>query len=223
MLVSRPNLSIRRPSPTTIEFNVSSSPTSRRPLRRLLLALTTLVRLGLGLNVLLVLFHRSPLSQLDPTIAAEPPNSSMSEYFWHYVLHAAHSRGGQYGALLAARLPPYLLLPLAMLALYVVTRRFERHESLLVLRGLGVQTSSSSCLVGGGCTTRFVPMEKIQDILINEAFYGFAVRYYLVVVVEGESELLVVFPRLLPRRQALEQVWRESRACLWESLTKIKD
>ena len=41
-------------------------------------------------------------------------------------------------------------------------------------------------------------------------------RYYLVVVVEGEEEVVVVFPRLLPRRDIVERVWRGCRACLFE-------
>jgi len=34
----------------------------------------------------------------------------------------------------------------------------------------------------------------IQDILIHEAFKGFEVRFYLAIVVEGEEDLVVVFP-----------------------------
>ena len=66
-------------------------------------------------------------------------------------------------------------------------------------------------------TTRFIPTEKIQDILVNEAFRGFEVRYYLVVVVEGEEDVVVVFPRLLPRRVIVEDVWRGVRGALFES------
>ena len=51
---------------------------------------------------------------------------------------------------------------------------------------------------------------------MNEAFRGFEVRYYLVIVVEGEEEVVVVFPRLLPRRQIVETVWRGVRMCLYE-------
>lgn len=65
-------------------------------------------------------------------------------------------------------------------------------------------------------TTRFIPTEKIQDILVNEAFRGFEVRYYLVVVVEGEEDVVVVFPRMLPRRVIVESVWRGVRGCLFE-------
>lgn len=41
-------------------------------------------------------------------------------------------------------------------------------------------------------------------------------RYYLVVVVEGEESVVVVFPRLLPRRDIVEKVWRGCRRCLFE-------
>lgn len=53
-------------------------------------------------------------------------------------------------------------------------------------------------------------------MLINEAFRGFGVRYYLVVVVDGEEDVVVVFPGLLPRRAIVERVWRGVRGCLWE-------
>ena len=85
------------------------------------------------------------------------------------------------------------------------------------MRGLGVQTSESSGTYFASASTRFIPTEKIQDIFINEAFRGFEVRYYLVVVVEGEEEVVVVFPRLLPKRQIVETVWRGVRECLYES------
>lgn len=66
-------------------------------------------------------------------------------------------------------------------------------------------------------STRFIPTSQIQDIFIHEAFRGFEVRFYLAVVVEGEAEAVVVFPRLLPRRLALEKVWRGARQVLWSS------
>ena len=85
-----------------------------------------------------------------------------------------------------------------------------------MLRGLGIQTSTSSETYLSTATTRFIPTAKIQDILVNEAFKGFEVRYYLVIVVDGEEDVVVVFPRLLPRRQVVEKVWRGARSCLYE-------
>jgi hypothetical protein len=67
-------------------------------------------------------------------------------------------------------------------------------ESLLVLRGLGIQTTSSSSTYLSTHATRFIPTTSIQDIFIHEAFKEFEVRFYLAIVVEGEQDVVVVFP-----------------------------
>lgn len=67
-------------------------------------------------------------------------------------------------------------------------------ESLLVIRGFGIQTSTSSSTYLSTAATRFIPTTQIQDIVIHEAFKGFEVRFYLAVIVEGEPDVLVVFP-----------------------------
>lgn len=69
---------------------------------------------------------------------------------------------------------------------------------------------------GWGIQTRFIPTEKIRDVLINEAFRGFEVRYYLCVVVEDEEDVVVLFPGTLPRRKIVEAVWRGIRGCLMD-------
>jgi phosphatidylinositol glycan class H protein len=79
-----------------------------------------------------------------------------------------------------------------------------------------VQTSTTSSTYLQTPTTRFIPTTSIQDIFIHEAFKGFEVRFYLIIVVEGEGEVVVVFPTLLPKRDILEVIWRGARACLWE-------
>lgn len=45
---------------------------------------------------------------------------------------------------------------------------------------------------------------------------GFEVRFFLGVVVKGEEEIVVVFPRTLPGRRVCEVVWRGLRGCLYE-------
>ncbi|KAF8477344.1 GPI-GlcNAc transferase complex, PIG-H component-domain-containing protein [Kalaharituber pfeilii] len=72
-----------------------------------------------------------------------------------------------------------------------------------------------SILVSAG-TTRFIPTSQIQDVWIQEGFIGFEVRYFLGVVVKEEQEIVVVFPRTLPRREVVEVVWRGLRGCLYE-------
>jgi phosphatidylinositol glycan class H protein len=65
---------------------------------------------------------------------------------------------------------------------------------LLVLQGLGIQTSTTSRYLFMGPTSTFIPTTQIQDIVIHEAFKGLEVRFYLAVIVKDASELVVVFP-----------------------------
>jgi len=71
-------------------------------------------------------------------------------------------------------------------------------------------------------SSRFIPTSAIQDIVIHEAFRGFEVRFYLAIVVKGEEDVVVVFSSLLPKRAILEEVWRGTRKCLWESGSRLK-
>ena len=67
-------------------------------------------------------------------------------------------------------------------------------ENLLALRTLGIQTRTISPYYLLPATTRFIPTAQVRDIFVHEAFRGFEVRYYLAIVVEGEAEVVVVFP-----------------------------
>lgn len=271
MLTTAPHLHVRRPSPTTAEFTVTTCPPPTLSLR-ILLGLVFVVRVLLGLSVLLVLYSTWTLSPYyhhpdhpttiatatppatatatatattpllhghqrndiaittaaaaAPTLAtprdstSNPPPTTLYTTEWlPYLARAAHlSAAGRAAHRVAEGLPWYAAVALCAAVAYATTLRVHTTESLLVLRGLGVQTSSvgGSYLVGWRAGTRFIPTEKIRDVLINEAFRGLAVRYYLVVVVEGEDDVVVVFPRLLPGRRVVEAVWRGVRGCLWE-------
>lgn len=98
------------------------------------------------------------------------------------------------------------------------TLTIDTEESLTVLRGLGLQVSTASSLYLRTPTTSFIPTTSIQDLFVHEAFTGFQVRFYLAIVVRGEDHVVVVFPTMLPRRDIIEEVWRGSKACLWERL-----
>lgn len=76
----------------------------------------------------------------------------------------------------------------------MLTFREYTEESLLVIRGLGIQTCTSSASYCSTSATRFIPTTQIQDIVIHEAFKGFEVRFYLAIIVEGEPDVVVVFP-----------------------------
>jgi phosphatidylinositol glycan class H protein len=219
MLTIAPQLHTRRPSPTTIEYTVSTAPPPTLS-QRLLLFSTFALRLILGLSALLLLHSAWQLTSYSTTLplitTAKPPNFFTNEYIWHVITRIHYSPLGNLSTRLAVQTPTPLLISLCALTIYAIFLRIHTSESLLVLRGLGIQTSTSSATYLSTAATRFIPTEKIQDILVNEAFRGFEVRYYLIVVVEGEEDVVVVFPRLLPRRRIVEAVWRGAKGCLYE-------
>ncbi len=219
MLTTPPRLQIRRPSPTTTEFTVTTQPPPTL-LLRLLRLLLLLFRISLALLTVLLLEARwslSPYAAAAPALPLTLPHDLLTADTLLWGLDALHRSAARASLRrCAAAVPLPVLLPVAALVLRVLSRRVHAEESLLVLRGLGVQTRESAPSYFARAATRFIPTENIRDILINEAFRGFEVRYYLIVVVEGEADLVVVFPGLLPRRRIVEAVWRGARECLYE-------
>ncbi|KAK3371282.1 GPI-GlcNAc transferase complex [Lasiosphaeria ovina] len=285
-LTTPAHLYIRRPSPTTAEFTVTTCPPLTVPLRVALFSVLC-VRVALVVGVVLTAYARlSPSPSSNPSSPSSTPSSSSSSSSsspflpfssWDAVALLlqrwldwllASAAGQQCAALAAAQVlrPWWALGGVCGAAGWAAAAlgRIHTTESLLVLRGLGIQTASSygtfshsggsdgdcdvgyggwwwffgwllqlalgtrsaqGSLGGGGSggsamattrETRFIPTEKIRDVLINEAFRGLEVRYCLVVVVDGEEDVVVVFPRLLPPRRIVEAVWRGVRGCLYE-------
>ncbi|KXS97363.1 hypothetical protein AC578_9618 [Pseudocercospora eumusae] len=193
-------LTIRRPTPTTVLYTVSTRSNSTTLTTKALRTLSLLSRILAALFITTLLLQESHLPFPHPHIFFEIPCSC-------------------FDTLGLTR--PYRLL-ICVATLWLVSRKGYAEESLLVIRGLGVQTTTSSESYLWGCgNTRFIPSSSIQDIWIHEAFVGFEVKFYLCIVIdEGEEEeeegVVVVFPTILPRREVLEQVWRGARACLYE-------
>ncbi|AEO61679.1 hypothetical protein MYCTH_2113569 [Thermothelomyces thermophilus ATCC 42464] len=279
MLTTAPRLYIRRPSPTTAEFTVTTCPPLTVPLRLLLLAIH-LLRVVLVSASVLALYSRFFFTEGPPTITTTTTTNTANttvtghQQLGHATSHHGTNNGNGNGSGDGNEAGPLALLlggdlvacaaavltaarqsragallaeataPLADWALAAACAgtacaaacRFRLHktESVLVLRGLGIQTCASGGGGGGGfgggfggflsrwwwggwgTQTRFIPTEKIRDVLINEAFRGFEVRYYLCVVVEDEEDVVVLFPGTLPRRKIVEAVWRGIRGCLME-------
>ncbi|KAI9823096.1 MAG: hypothetical protein M1819_001515 [Sarea resinae] len=181
MFAPSTHLTTRRPSPTTVLYTASTARPLKTLASRLLFLLTLLVRLVLGISVLLL-----ALAKARQTIRKN------DVYEWEDAVLA--TRAGGWAMRLASRLDARVVVPACLGVGYAVLRRGYTEESLLVLRGLGIQTASSSSTYLSTATTRFIPTTLIQDIFIHEAFRGFEVRFYLAVVVEGEAEVVVVFP-----------------------------
>ncbi|KAI0536050.1 GPI-GlcNAc transferase complex, PIG-H component-domain-containing protein [Xylaria digitata] len=213
MFTTTPYLRIRRPSPTTAEFIVSTLPPLTTALR---LSFYALYMIRLVVGSLLLLFLYAAWAQ-SPYGSLPSPNPEASLSIGTLLAAILASRPGVLATELASRSPWILAFEVCALALWAATRRLYTEESLLVLRGLGIQTSSSKGnILAGRATTRFIPTSKIQDIFVNEAFLGFEVRHYLVIVVDDEPDVVVVFPKLLPRAHVVQSVWRGVRECLYE-------
>ena len=199
MLIIPPTLRIRRPSPTTIEYTVSTAPLPSRSYT-LLLALTTTLRILALFAAFLLLLSFSHLRLNIPSKdCSEVPGLALD--ILPYTLHCLlTNRLGLIFQRITAISPLPITLALIILLTALSLRRSHTTESLLIFRGLGIQTSTSSSTDLSGSSSRFIPTAEIQDVLVNEAFLGWEVRYYLVVVVKGEGEVVVVFPKLLPGR-----------------------
>jgi len=197
------HLSVRRPSLTTVFFSVSNTPSRSSIAAKPILYLEVILRI-LGFAVILLVIAAKTRHHLNALDGIVTWDNIWASTIGAIACHIADS----YNSLLIASS--------SSLGVYLVFRRGYSEESLLVVRGLGVQTSTSSATYLSTPATRFIPTTQIQDIVIHEAFKGFEVRFYLAIMVEGESEVIVVFPNLLPQRLILEEVWRGARRCLYE-------
>ncbi|KAL4965947.1 PIG-H family GPI synthesis protein [Aspergillus stella-maris] len=195
----------RCPSPTTASFTVSNASRHTSTAAKLLFYLQLLLRVIIFAGVLFLNAARSRHAFFIEDGSFIPWTAVWSSPLGSAVCRIADT---------------YNFIAIAVasaLVLYGVFRKGYTEESLLVIRGLGIQTSTSSPTYLSTAATRFIPTTEIQDIVIHEAFKGFEVRFYLAVVVVGEPEVVVVFPKLLPNRAKLEEVWRGSRHCLYDS------
>lgn len=212
-------LTTLQPTSSTVRFTVSTRPVPKTLPALLAYYVSLLLKAVIGALALAILLLKWELrSAHDGTMARAIGGDDT------WLARLVHTLQWRY------------LLPSGILILYLVLRRgytgtvslpilclsftplanIYSEESLLVLRSLGLQVSTTSSTYLSTAAKRFIPTTSIQDIFIHEAFIGFEVRFYLAVVVKGEEDVVVVFPQLLPKRDMLEVVWRGARACLYE-------
>ncbi len=185
--------SIHLPSATTVSFTVSTRPlyapsSSTKTFRTVLSRLPVLTLIKHVLRVVIVSFALLVNLAKAEDVLRSPIAGAYAE-MWPTpgVL-------GSFVGLLSENLDWWLLAPVSLGIIYACMRKDYVEESLLVLQGLGIQTSTSSPYFFTSATTTFIPTTQIQDIVIHEAFKGLEVRFYLAVVVEAATEVVVVFP-----------------------------
>ncbi|KAJ6011012.1 hypothetical protein N7451_002424 [Penicillium sp. IBT 35674x] len=193
-------LRVQRPSPTTVSFTVSNAPRRSNSPAKILFGFQILLRVILFCCVIVVALARLRhfSFQTDggfiswPAIWASPLGSYVCQQVDTYNpwAVAAVSTLVVYGVFRRE----YTGTIISLYAILCAQLIIDIEESLLVIRGFGIQTSTSSSTYLSSAATRFIPTTQIQDIVIHEAFKGFEVRFYLAVIVEGEPDVLVVFP-----------------------------
>jgi phosphatidylinositol glycan class H protein len=85
-------------------------------------------------------------------------------------------------------------------------------ESLLLLPPLGLQLERRTLGVCHG--RRFVPLDCVLAVVVNEAVTTTSVSFYLALAVRGEAELLLPFAGLRPRLASLLPAYRATLALL---------
>jgi phosphatidylinositol glycan class H protein len=219
-------LTVKRPSPTTVLYKVSTRSATTTLTTRIRRTIIGLVRILTGLTLLCILTAKAHTS-------ATPRWKSHTNYASTFLPPSLT----EVSTTTASRIPWLYLAPISLVLFSAIFKKGYTTESLLVIRGMGVQTTTSSPTYLSTATTRFIPTNMIQDIFVYEAFKGFEVRFYLAIVVEGEHDVVVVFPvsflsflyvvfhmynadswgqSILPRRRVLEEVWRGAKSCLYE-------
>ncbi|KAJ9661972.1 hypothetical protein H2201_006261 [Coniosporium apollinis] len=211
-----PTLHTTAPTPSTTLFTVSTRSNSHTLLARSLHYLALLLRVVVGVGIVVTFWAKWKAGGADGTELLRLEGRGWRGWSEELV---SNSAVGQAASWAARRLSWAWVMGGTVVGGWVVTRRgytgssfttldtsrylslvithpayCSPEESLLVLRGLGIQTSSSSPTYLSTPTTRFIPTTAIQDIFIHEAFKGFEVRFYLAIVVQGEEDVVVVFP-----------------------------
>jgi len=176
-------LTVKRPSPTTVLYKVSTRSARTTVSARVRRTLTGLVRILIGLTLLCILTAKAHTS-------ATPRWKSHTDYASTFLPPALT----EISTTTASRIPWLYLAPISLVIYSLILKKGYTTESLLVIRGMGVQTTTSSPTYLSTATTRFIPTNMIQDIFVYEAFKGFEVKFYLAIVVEDEHDVVVVFP-----------------------------
>jgi phosphatidylinositol glycan class H protein len=208
-----------QPSPYTVSYTVSTCPVPKTIFASVASYVGLLLRIILGSSAALLLWLASRIQAIRTEYIVE---GILGRLKTHQLLGFVDKCEWMYlapcvlGVLVLVIRRNYTGTPILSVPVAWAVPDMRTEESLTVLRGLGVQTSTTSSTYLQAPTTRFIPTTSIQDIFIYEAFKGFEVRFYLAIVVEGEEDAVVVYPTLLPRRAILEEVWRGTRTCLWE-------
>ncbi|KAG3003905.1 hypothetical protein PC123_g19649 [Phytophthora cactorum] len=93
-------------------------------------------------------------------------------------------------------------------------------ESMLVVPALGVKLSKRRR--SGAVSSKFVDLEKICGVAVNEAITFATVVYSLVLMVEGQSDMVLPFEKFRPRVAVLQDIYQETKMLLFPNGSERK-
>ncbi|KAI9500664.1 hypothetical protein GGI25_004533 [Coemansia spiralis] len=109
---------------------------------------------------------------------------------------------------------PILLAFVPMVIYLAWTSSQVYQESLVVIRNVGVQTETVT--LAGFRRVRSFELLQIQDLFIHEALQFFEYRYYMAILPrDRKDDVVIMFPQLLPRLDALLPVYNGVRQLLF--------
>lgn len=119
---------------------------------------------------------------------------------------------------------------LLLLVTIVLTATYQtRQDSMIVMKSIGIQLEYRSRwkFLKNSNKNTFIPLNNIIDLVIHEGFYGYGqVIYYMCVLTKTNPNstdndmIKVVFSELLPRKDLLVTVWKQSRQILFNNGTR---
>ncbi|GAA93450.1 uncharacterized protein L969DRAFT_65124 [Mixia osmundae IAM 14324] len=118
--------------------------------------------------------------------------------------------------------PASALCLLIALAIPVRQARLVRKESLIALRGIGVQLSAQTWL---GTRVTFVDATDLSAIVLLESIRGWTIIWTLAVIEQRparEARIHVAFKHSLPLLATLTPIWRGSRSTMEMSSKRHK-
>ena len=108
-----------------------------------------------------------------------------------------------------------ILLPgLFLLALRIRYGPVES-ESLMTVEEIGIQLST--VYFDGRTESKFVDIDTIESIVINEGITLCRVVFYMAFIVKFDDKMTLAFENLRPRRRALTKIFRGTRAAMFGS------
>ncbi|CAI5702383.1 unnamed protein product [Peronospora effusa] len=145
-------------------------------------------------------------------------NNSRGTSIWWLISVLLFISGGalssiEWSVSFSTRLIVGLLLAALAAFIYQVSGSVIVEEAMLVVPALGVRLSQKRR--SGSMTSKFVDLDTICGVAVNEAITFSNVVYSLVLMVEGQSDMVLPFKTFRPRVTVLQDIYHETKLLLF--------